>query len=307
MAPNPFDSIVASTNGQFLFAPDSEGADGDYPVRSYRVGQGGTLTLVDPGLGTEIEDVGVLCASNAFLIGSYTSVPYFGVVAYSIDSKTGALRKVGTLPARIPYDATLDPTREVAYVNTLQQIVAYSLASGHVGETIASSVLPNWSREAAVGSVRVTSDGRFLYASSGTTSVPGTSVYLWDLRGLAPGAQPKWVAYRVGAPNPAISAAVSLTVDPLNRFLAVNTGNALEIYDIDAASGALTLSNTVPVAKIDSIAITPVGQFMYLSQGDLLKEGALSAYAIEENGHHFRPIGSEEHGGRLTLVSQSAQ
>jgi len=77
-----------------------------------------------------------------------------------------------------------------------------------------------------------------------------------------------------GGPVPTPAGPVAVVADPLGRFLyvACASGGAVAVYEIEQPTGALTQVATAPVARANTLSVTPSGDFLYAAQAGNTKQ-----------------------------------
>ena len=155
---------------------------------------------------------------------------------------------------------------------------------GNAGTTTTTRVLPT--------SVAVDPFGKFAYTTHEILiETPTQNVLPYVIDGTTGALTP------VSAPDGVGSNPASIVVDPSGRFayVANQASNDVSIHAINAGTGALTWTGSVP-AGVDpsSVAVDPSGRFAYVANSYVSNpgSGSISAYSISAGTGALIPVGA---------------
>lgn len=234
--------LALHPNGRFLYAANEGGGISGFSVNTTSgelaalqgspFGGGGTnfvAIAIDP------QGRFLYAADNALL----------QVVAFSIDSNTGALAVIGSatpLPGA-PVSVAVEPTGKFVYAPMSDDGIAVMRIETTGAATVTSTVPPNSGRRAE--DIAFTPTGNFAFVADGVSGVASYSV------NTATGA----LTQVAGSPVAAGTTPISITAEPSGRFVYVGNraSNNISGYAI-LANGSLTPLADSPYAT----GVTPV-------------------------------------------------
>jgi 6-phosphogluconolactonase len=228
--PSSIQGLAITPNGQFLYGADFTGF-----IYGFSVDSGtGVLSLIpNSPLASGPNSQLVVDPTGKFLYASNDNDPDDSILAFTIDASSGALTPVANSPFAIPgpTGGTSEPygivdTGSFVYTALLNQVAAFSVDSA----TGALTSVPGSPFPAGNGASVFASVNNFLYvvnASDGTIS--GYSI---DTSSGALTPLPD---------SPFGAGGGTLTTDPSGKYLYLGTFKGIQGYNIDSATGALTL------------------------------------------------------------------
>jgi 6-phosphogluconolactonase (cycloisomerase 2 family) len=205
---------------------------------------------------------------------------------YTIDSATGALTSIGTIPTGSrPISVAVDPSRKFVYVVNVgsNDVSTYSVDTT-TGTLTSTGTIAAGSSPA---SVAVDPSGKFAYVAN------GSGVAMYTISDTAGGlASIGTIAAGAGLFS------LSIAVDPSGRFVYVarpadTVGVAIgyvSMYTINTTNGTLTSTGSI-TAGVDpfSVAVDPSGRFAYVAN---LESGDISMYSINGTTGTLTSIGT---------------
>jgi 6-phosphogluconolactonase len=282
---------VTVTTGLLAYSADpSSGALSPLSASPY--------TVSGPGAVTTTADGNFLFATNFF--GQNPAPSGSTVLAYQIDTNTGALNSVSGSPFTTgagtnPFSLAVDPAGKYLYVadeggdNT--SVFGIDSTSGALTEVSGSP----FAAGSAPQGIAVTANGGFVYvanASSGSISGYSVNSATGNLTPIANS------PFSTGTYFPH-----SLAVDPGGNYLYLTSPSSgsqaanVLVYAIDAQTGALTFSSSVAVAAGATVnagfsdalncAIDSGGRFLYVTNPGA---NTISAYAVDLSAGTLMPI-----------------
>lgn len=279
--------ITTDDAGKFVFVTNY----GSSSISAYTVSPSGSLVPV-PGSPFAAAGSGpwtpALDPSGKFLfVPNYDSVD---VSVYSINSITGSLSTVSGSPYAIgtfPAYVTIDPGGRFLYVTDfndniqgLMHILAVDPATGQLSASAASPV--------AAG----TSPNRLMFSNSGLRAFL-TNYSSWDLMVFDVSPQDgslslaEQLPTHVDPENIAIvEGATPYSVAPKFAYVAQPASNQISVFQVDPASGIISVPQAVNSVTADALAVHPSSGFIY----SLTKQtGILTAFQANPNDGALSP------------------
>ncbi len=260
-------AIAADAAGKFLYAVNQGGGLSGYKVDR----NGGTLSPISGSpFPTGSAPVAVAVDPAARFVFVANSVSH-DISAYTIDSKTGALKALSSTFAlsATPLHAVVEPTGRFLYV-TLGSAGTQVFAISADGSLVSSATVPSTPCAAAVD-ITFTPKSKLAFIADGSTgicnyAVNASSGALWLINANVISAG---------------SAPVAIVADPGGKalFTANQTSNDMSAFAI-ATDGTLTAFSGSPFAAGKTpaaLAVDPSGAFVYLANS---AEDTLSVFKI---------------------------
>lgn len=208
------------------------------------------------------------------------------VTVYSVNSTTGALTSVGTIPTGDwNIHVKIDPTGKFAYLTGEGNISTYSISATTGLLTKTSTIL------AAAGSsfstFTVDPNGNFAYVSSYNTinNSSNTSVYSIN--------QTTGELTVIGTASADLGYYSKIAFEPTGKFAYFFTHYNPNVYAyrIDAVTGKLTLISTIVtgIINVGDITIDKSGKYIYMSNHD---SNNITAYRINATTGELTNIGA---------------
>jgi 6-phosphogluconolactonase (cycloisomerase 2 family) len=230
--PSSIQGLAITPNGQFLYGADFTGFIYGFSVDSAT----GVLSLIpNSPLASGPNSQLVVDPTGKFLYASNDNDPDDSILAFTIDPSSGMLTPVPNSPFAIPgpTGGTSEPygivdTGSFVYTALLNQVAAFSVDS----TTGALTSVPGSPFPAGNGASVFASVNNFLYvvnAGDGTISA-----YSIDSSSGALAPLPD---------SPFGSGGGTLTTDPSGKYLYLGTFKGIQGYNIDSATGALSLGS----------------------------------------------------------------
>jgi 6-phosphogluconolactonase len=280
IAPPPY-QVSVDPSGRFLYQSSVDANE----VISYSIDQTtGALAKLQAGGTSRSGGEPVFIGAFVYPGNStpYTFSPKFAYVpnvadntisAYSSDSATGKLIAVGTpFPSGIaPQAVAVSRRGDVAFVasagatpmTTAGTISAYAINATTGALSGSGGSLPTGKGPSSLAPDRT---GRFLYVANAFDET--ISAYSVDLTSGALTAN--------GAPTPVTFNPIGVVVDPTGQNLYALGVNKLDVFELDAKTGAITPPQngfpspiSIPGSSASQITIDPSGNFAYIAISDL--------------------------------------
>jgi 6-phosphogluconolactonase (cycloisomerase 2 family) len=272
--------IAVDPLNRFVFLAVGDG----YPVTSFRIGPGGTLSLVDQFNDGGAESLAV-DPSGSFLYISDEG----GLAVYRIEP-SGRLMSTGagfSFPDVAPAELVMDPRGRFLYAATTQarggEIFSFKIGAGgnltYVGEVDLGGLV--------VSGIAADPSGQFVFADFPTDKRTGATGVIATYRIGPTGALTLFDEY------PLVSFGLSLAVHPTGRFLYATPVNNDQPFGV----AVLGISQTGTLSPIDvifpevanpaSVFVEPQGRFLYVPS----YSGIASAFGIAASGD-LTPFGS---------------
>jgi 6-phosphogluconolactonase len=288
---NGANDVAVNADGSFSFAALPAGLAYTVTVRTQPSAPRQSCSVTN-GTGTianaPVTNVAVSCRT---LVGKFLFVPNVGshnVSAYAINPTSGVLTAIGVPVASGtgPFNITADPGERFLYIDNAgssvaaPSISAYALnsATGELSALAGSPfVLPglDTSPGSTQTSLSLHPSGRFAYLSSrfaASTSVQGVAM---DAAGAV-----------TSIPNSPFLVSQVATVNAAGTFNRAGTryyttfGAGIWSFDVDLATGGLTLSGSSPTGNLMPVLLTmdPAEKYLYATG---ISVGRVAAFAID--------------------------
>ncbi len=299
---NGANDVAVTADGSFTFPAQAGGFGYTVAVKNQPTSPRQTCSVTN-GSGTvanaAITNVSISCRT---LVSKFIYVPNSGsgnVSAYAINASTGALSAVAGSPfpsGSFPGSATADPSEKFLYLSnagsssggvasapTISEYIINS-STGALAETAGSPfAFNNAPQLGAQSALAFDPSGKFAYTTaliSGALSVFGFSVDSTSGSLTALATSP-FVIMPVAGPTTITRGTFDLSG---KHFYAPygQTAGSVNVYDFNAASGALTSNNIPTVSTAGSNpflpSTNPKGKYLYVPN---LASGSIAAYTID--------------------------
>jgi len=198
---------------------------------------------------------------------------------------TGALTPLSGFPLTTgvePENVTHDPQNRFLFVSDIgaQMLHVYAIDSttGALQEISPSPY--NTMIESEMMIVDPSGTHVYLYRTGGSASYPGVTgnqIVAFNLSSTGVLSAVQGSPFLAGAPGDTFASATGMAIDAAGKYLYLQNNFNLYTFSIDAASGGLTLLQTIPSQIISGgMALDPGNRYLYAAEYNLLK-----AYAID--------------------------
>jgi len=276
--------LAVNTNGAFTFkTPTTQGGKYDITVRQQPVNPTQSC-VVNRGSGIvhgNVTDVGVVCTSSTIARFSYTANTDGTISIYAVDEATGQLHFAGVAnTGAIGFSVTVDPTDRFLYETqpNSSSVGAYRIDPASGGLTSVPGMNPQGTGGRGPISAATDSGGHFLYVVNQFSndispfSIDSSTGALTPIKGGI---------INSGGQSPAV-----ILVHPrLPVLYVMNQGSSTVVtYAMNTTTGLLTQTAVTSLGTQTlpfDMQIDPLGQFLYVANGDTLN---VSAFRIGANG-----------------------
>lgn len=215
---------------------------------------------------------------------AYTGNQGASLSGYSVDPLTGALTPLSGFPLAVgvnPVYVTHDPQNRFLFVSdsaaNMLHVYGIDSSTGALREIDPSPY------NTMIESERVLVDpsGTHVYvyrtgASDSYPGVTGNQIVAFNLSPAGVLSEVKGSPFLTGAPGTGFASATGMAIDTAGKFLYLQDVSNLYTFSIDAASGSLTLSQTLPSQYGGGIALDPGRSYLYAAGSN-----SLLAYGID--------------------------
>ncbi|MBU1480507.1 MAG: beta-propeller fold lactonase family protein [Gammaproteobacteria bacterium] len=294
---NGADDLTFTNSGAFSFVTRLA-AGAAYAVTVKTQPSGSNCIVQSGGTGTanaDVTDVVVVCTSTgalALVANSGVTNGTNGLSVYRVSPTTGVMSFLANVNAgNTPYAIALSPNGLYAYVTNQVGGTVSSYSIDNVTGVVSPIPLSSPSSNNASG-IAMDHLGRYIWvANYGFNTVSAFSIGAGGVLTAA------------GAPKATSSFPFAITAHPTADFVYVahEMSNAITVYSVNTASGALTLlqtlSNAITVPR--GFTIDPSGRFLYVTSAN----GGISAFAINATTGQLTTIGSVSSGSATNSVA----
>ena len=239
---------------------------------------------------------------------AYTGNQGASLSGYAVDPSTGELTPLSGFPLPVganPTSVTHDPQNRFLFVSDIAynmlHVYAISPTTGALSEISPSPY--NTMIESETVIVDPSGTHVYLYRTGASTSYPGVSgnqIVAFNLGSTGILSPIKGSPFTVGAPGAAFESDFGMVIDPAGKFLFLKNSSQLYAFAIDAATGGLTLLQTLAAQQFGDIAVDPGGLYMYAAGAS-----ALVSYAIDPRSGLLslaKSTPAAEGGGAYTIA-----
>jgi 6-phosphogluconolactonase len=217
---------------------------------------------------------------------AYTANQGASLSGYSVDPSTGALTPLNGFPVPVglgPDAITHDPQNRFLIVgdNSAFMLHVYAIdpSTGALSEISPSP----YNTMIQPGAMVVDPSGThlYLYRTGANVAFPGVSgnqMFAYNLSSTGVLSAVKGMPLPIGSPAAQFLPATGIAINASGKFLYLQDLFNLSTFSIDAASGALSLLQTVPLPGQfgEGIALDPGGTYLYAADRD-----SLESYGID--------------------------
>jgi 6-phosphogluconolactonase (cycloisomerase 2 family) len=292
---NGGNDLAVAANGNFVFSvPVASGSAYAVTIKTQPTSPSQTCVLANAAGtvgGAIVANVAVTCTikPGRFAYGSGHTAIY----CYAVNAVTGALAALAGSPCDtgILTGVAVDPSGRFAYatLGASNEVRAYTI-NGSTGflSAISGSQLNGGGSDPV--DIVVDPSGQFVYMAN-----YGGSISAFTINSVTGG-----LTSVSGSPFPTAPALISgkipgansVTVDPTGKFLyaAINQGNDISAYLINASTGALSpiTGSPFPAGSVPmAVRVDPSGRYAYVTNAD---SNNISAYSINSSTGALTPM-----------------